>query len=100
MTANFRRERYVGMPLETVDFRELKMLFSARVDIRLNDGTRLKSECIDPPGAAYTGTIGAIAREKMQREASRVLPADRVALLAEDIAGWRLAPGELLAKLH
>ena len=31
LTANIRRERYVGMPLVTVDFRDLKMLFPARV---------------------------------------------------------------------
>lgn len=93
--SNRRGEPNPGMPLEAVDFRQVRLMFPARAALTLQDGSIYKAECIDPPGVAYNSSIHDVARAKFLREAGRLF-GKKTAKVMDDVLAAKLGPQKIL----
>lgn len=84
------------LPLDEVDFREVRMPFPARVTVALRDGDRRTQLCEVPPGAPGQDPLG-VARAKWQREAPAFLGKTKPLRWAELAADPASTPADLSA---
>lgn len=93
-----RKDKRSGPPLDEIDFREIKLLFPARVALHTQGGT-FHAESTAPPGVSYNGTLHPTADEKFVREVTRVATRKAPAALISEIRDRRITPQALLDNL-